>query len=152
MERLSDLRAVICNRYGAASGVRLLPALAPANLALPRLDQLRFDGYVIAFTAGISVATALLFGSAPAIQTARRDIHEALKQGATAALIGVAVGAAGALGLTRILASQLYGVSATDQPTFVAVSLLMSGMAVAASFIPARRAALLDLVVALRHE
>jgi ABC-type lipoprotein release transport system permease subunit len=72
-----------------------------------------------------------------------------VRQGITASLIG---GAAGALGLTRIIASQLYGVSPTDPPTFVAVSLLMIGMAAAASFIPARRAALLDPVVALRHE
>jgi ABC-type antimicrobial peptide transport system permease subunit len=90
------------------------------------------------------------FGIRMALGADWRDVGGlVVRQGITASLIG---GAAGALGLTRIIASQLYGVSPTDPPTFVAVSLLMIGMAAAASFIPARRAALLDPVVALRHE
>ncbi len=64
----------------ASWGIQLLPVLAPANLVIPRLDQLRIDRFVVAFTAVVSVATAVLFGLAPAIQAARRDINLALKQ------------------------------------------------------------------------
>ena len=75
-----------------------------------------------------------------------------LRQGLTATIVGVVIGVAGALGLTRILASQLYGVSPTDPLTFLLVPLTLLGLAVAASYLPARRAARVDPVVALRHE
>jgi ABC-type antimicrobial peptide transport system permease subunit len=70
------------------------------------------------------------FGIRMALGADWRDVGGlVVRQGIRAALIGVAVGTAGALGLTRIIASQLYGVSPTDPPTFVAVSLLMIGIA-----------------------
>ena len=73
-------------------------------------------------------------------------------QGVILAGIGLAVGMVGALGLTRLLASQLYGVGATDPATFVATSVLLGGVAIAATFVPARRAATIDPMVALSHE
>ena len=75
-----------------------------------------------------------------------------LRQGLTAAFVGIAIGSAGALGLTRILASQLYGVSPHDPLTFLVVALTLLALAAAASYLPARRAARVDPVVALRHE
>jgi putative ABC transport system permease protein len=67
-------------------------------------------------------------------------------------LIGAAAGLALSIGLTRLMSTLLFGVSATDPLTFAAVSLLLAGVALAACFIPARRAAKLDPMVALRRE
>jgi len=75
-----------------------------------------------------------------------------VKQGMILALAGVAIGLAGALGLTRFMASLLYGVRPTDPRTFLAVSLMLLSVAALAAYIPARRATKIDPMVALREE
>ncbi len=75
-----------------------------------------------------------------------------LKQGLRTILIGVAIGIAGSLALTRTVESLLFGVTATDPLTFGGVTLLLVGAALLACYIPARRAMKVDPMVALRHE
>jgi putative ABC transport system permease protein len=75
-----------------------------------------------------------------------------MKQGALLTGIGVAVGLIAALGLTRLMASLLFGVQPTDVSTFISVSGILIVVALCASYIPARRATRVDPMHALRHE
>jgi len=88
-----------------------------------------------------------------ALGAEKRDVLTmVVGQGLKVAAIGVGIGTVGALGLTRLLSSLLYGVKATDPLTFIAASLLLIAVAVLASYIPARRATKVDPMAALRHE
>ena len=75
-----------------------------------------------------------------------------VKQGMFRALIGVGIGLVAAFLLTRVAASLLFSVSPTDPVTFLGVSLILSFVALLACYIPARRAAGVDPLTALRHE
>lgn len=75
-----------------------------------------------------------------------------LQQGTKLALLGVAIGIAAGLGLTRLMAHFLFGVSAHDPFTFAAVSSLLLLVALFACYVPARRATLVDPAVTIRHE
>jgi putative ABC transport system permease protein len=82
-----------------------------------------------------------------------RDVLQMiLRQGATMALVGVAIGVAAALGLTGLMRSLLFGVTARDPMTFAAVAAPLVLVSLLASYIPARRAMHVDPIVALRYE
>jgi putative ABC transport system permease protein len=75
-----------------------------------------------------------------------------MKQGLRFTLIGIVLGFIGALAFTRFLSSFLYGVKPTDPLTFIAVSVLLTTVALSATYLPARRATKVDPMVALRYE
>jgi len=74
------------------------------------------------------------------------------REGFVLVSIGIGIGLAGALALTRLMSSLLFGVGSTDAATFAAVPVLLAGVALAACYLPARRAAHVDPTVALRYD
>jgi putative ABC transport system permease protein len=88
-----------------------------------------------------------------ALGARRRDVLRLIVgQGLKLVLIGLGLGLAGALALTRFLKTFLFGVSPTDPLTFVLIAVLLTAVALLACWIPARRATKVDPLVALRHE
>jgi putative ABC transport system permease protein len=75
-----------------------------------------------------------------------------MQQSLISAFLGIAIGCAGAHLLTRVVESELFGITRSDPATYVAVSLLLASVVVLASYIPARRATKIDPMVALRYE
>jgi putative ABC transport system permease protein len=93
------------------------------------------------------------FGIRMALGANRRDVFRlVLGQGTRLTLLGVGLGIVAALVVTRLMATLLYGVSATDPVTFTAVALLLALVAMAACYLPARRATRVDPIIALRYE
>jgi len=88
-----------------------------------------------------------------ALGAQRGDVLQmVLQQGAITALVGVSIGILAALGMTRLMASLLFGVTAHDPLTFALVAALLLAVALLACYIPARRAMRVDPMVALRYE
>jgi predicted permease len=88
-----------------------------------------------------------------ALGAQRRDVMRLVfGEGAKMALVGVAAGIAAALGLTRLMANELFGVTAQDPLTFGAVAIVLTLVALFACYLPARRAVRVDPMVALRYE
>jgi putative ABC transport system permease protein len=83
---------------------------------------------------------------------ARDVLTMVVREGLVLALVGIGLGLAGALALTRLLSTLLYGVSSTDPVTFVGAAGILVLTSLAASWIPAYRAAKVDPMEALRYE
>ncbi|MBO0863376.1 MAG: FtsX-like permease family protein, partial [Chloracidobacterium sp.] len=75
-----------------------------------------------------------------------------IRQGMAVALIGISLGLAAALAVTQLMKSLLFGVSSTDPVTYALIALLLVGVALIASYIPARRATKIDPLQSIRHE
>jgi putative ABC transport system permease protein len=79
-------------------------------------------------------------------------LRSTVSQGARLALLGLVIGVACAMGLSQLISKLLYGVTAGDLSTYAGVAAVLTGVALLATYVPARRAAKVDPMVALRHE
>jgi putative ABC transport system permease protein len=88
-----------------------------------------------------------------ALGAQRRDVlYLIMKEGAKFSLAGIAVGLIGAFLVTRLMSSELYGVSPLDPITYIGVAVVMAAVTLLACYIPTRRATRVDPMVALRYE
>lgn len=151
-------------REQAVSEVRTMDAVLDRAVA-----DSRFNAVVLALFAAIAFLLAAVgiygvisygvtertneLGIRMALGAGRADVLKlVLGEGARLAGYGIAAGLAASWALTRLMASMLYGVKATDFYTFAAIAVLLGAVALVASYIPSRRAMALDPVRALRHE
>jgi ABC-type antimicrobial peptide transport system permease subunit len=141
---------------------RTLAEVRSASLESPRLTAILLGLFallaLVITAAGIAGVVAFSvhqrtqeFGIRMALGARRNNVlGMVLRQGLQLVLAGLAIGLAGALVLTRALTTILFGVQPTDAITFLAVSMVLVAVAAAACLIPARRAASVDPMVALR--
>jgi predicted permease len=146
------------------SDVHTMDELMAVSLAQQRFNMLLLGLFaaLALILAAVGIYSAMAYsvsqrtheiGIRTALGAQRWDVLRlVMKDGAKIALIGIASGIAGALALTRLMASLLFEVKPTDPATFAGVAILLALVALAACYIPARRAMRVDPMVALRYE
>ncbi len=161
-----SIRAVTAtlNPEAPVSDIKAMPAILSGETAAPRSIASLFAAFAaLALVLGIIGIYGVIsffvgqrtreIGIRIAMGAQRRDILKlVVSEGLTLTVIGIIVGLASAFELTHFLAAFLYGVSATDPLDFAAVAALFATVALAASYIPARRAMRVDPLTALRYE
>ena len=152
------------NQDTSVSEVRALSAVVSQAVSAPRSTTtlfLLFAGVAVALgMTGIYGVLSFLvaqrsreIGIRLALGAQRRDVLRlVLGEGATYSLVGIAVGLAGAIAVTRLMASELYGVSPTDPVVFGIMTILLLVVTLLACYLPARRAMRVDPLIALRTD
>jgi putative ABC transport system permease protein len=166
LSEVAPIRGVIASldRALPLADVTTMDEVVAAEVAQPRLNMLLmslFGGVALALSM-VGVYGLIAFwvtartreiGLRLALGARPEDVVGlVLARGAWLVLIGASVGSAGALALSRVLKSQVFGISPTDPLTLLGVALAIVGIAIVACLVPARRASRVDPLVALRAE
>lgn len=154
-ELAPSLPVVDAQMLTSYSGVGLLPQ----RIALWVSGSLGVIGLLLAIlgvygvTAYAATRRTREFGVRVALGATSGDVARlVLREGMMLSAAGIAVGTLAALAATRVIGSLLFGIAPADPPTFLAAGLLFAAVTLAASYIPARRAARVDAMIALRSE
>jgi len=144
--------------------IKTMEQLLSASIERPRFNTLLFAIFsaLALVLAGVGIYGVMSYtitqstreiGIRMALGARPRDVLKlTMCKGLLLTVTGVAIGLFAAFGLTRVMSSLLFGVSATDPLTFALIALLLTGVALAACYVPARRATKIDPMAALRYE
>jgi len=158
----NEVRAV--NKNLPAPSIQTLDAMLSDMVAQPRFQAtlLTLFGLIALLLSAVGIFGVMAYtvsqrvqeiGIRMALGAEPKHVFKLIAgRGLLLVVIGIAVGVAAALALTRVMSSLLFSVSATDPLTFAAVVLLLAGVALGACLVPARRAIKVDPMLALRHE
>ena len=155
--------------WSVDSQIPVSDVYAMDELIAVSLAQQRFNMLLLALFAALALILAAVgiygamayavsqrtheIGIRTALGAQRRDVLRlVMRDGAKIALFGIAIGIAGAIALTRLMTSLLFEVKPTDPETFAVVTIVLAIVALAACYVPTRRAMRVDPMVALRHE